>query len=459
MGEAVTEPVTAEGAAGVGGHTASSRCATFQDAGILAGLDMGRFDRPVRAELSRLRAAANIGRLRLLLPVLTLLHAASALVFGLARVTPVAAADAAVELWRRELLLANGAMAALAGALALLAWLGGGSRARPPREWTCLLAPLSSTLYVTYAALVSGIDQRVTGMLTAYIVAVFAVALFARIPAVLSLGCYGVGVLALWAALTAFQPSVPVRLSNLVNGVTVTALAWGLSLVLDRNFVRDFFHRRTIDVQRGELQTANDRLAESLEALQRVNAELVQEVRVRSAAERELARLATNDPLTDVPNRRRFLEIAEMERERAISVGGTLSLALLDVDHFKEINDAHGHAVGDEVLRAVAAGCAGAVGESDAVGRLGGDEFVLLLVGRDLAAAMAHSEELERSIRTLAVAAGDGTVAFTVSIGVTEVVALEPGAISRAMQRADDAMYQAKRAGRGRVLVGMPEIA
>ena len=230
----------------------------------------------------------------------------------------------------------------------------------------------------------------------------------------------------------------------------------GLSLVLDRNFVRDFFNRRTIDAQRGDLQFANDRLAESLEALQRANAELVQEVRVRAAAERELARLATNDPLTDVPNRRRFLEIVEMERERAVSVGGVLSLAMLDVDLFKGINDEHGHAVGDEVLRRVAARCGEALNGSDAVGRLGGDEFALLLVGADLKAAVSRAEVLEQGLRTLEALSRERGVTLTVSIGVTEVAAAERDAVSRALQRADEAMYQAKRAGRGRVLAKSP---
>jgi diguanylate cyclase (GGDEF)-like protein len=174
---------------------------------------------------------------------------------------------------------------------------------------------------------------------------------------------------------------------------------------------------------------------------------------VRAAAESELARLATTDPLTNVANRRRFFEVAAMETERALAVGGRIAVAMIDVDRFKAINDRHGHAVGDEVLRAVAARAAGSMRAGDTVGRLGGDEFALLLVGATLAEAVGVAERVTAAVAAVEVASRGGAVCPTVSVGVAEVRAGEADAVGAALAAADTALYDAKRRGRGRVEV------
>ncbi|MBI4914937.1 MAG: GGDEF domain-containing protein [Acidobacteria bacterium] len=404
------------------------------------------------AALCRERTSSSLARLRLLLPVLAVVHLGTAVVFTAARVPEAAADPAMLEAWHDGLRWASGTMSVVAGLLTMLVWIGAPRRGEP-RSWARSLPLASAFAYVLFAAWVTGIDQQVSSGLTAFMVAVFAVALFARLPVAASSAVYGTAWLALWVALVCFQPSPAVRLSNIVNGTTLAALGWGLSLVLDRGFVRDFVNRRTIEAQRHDLQLANERLGDSLAALQRANGELVQEVRVRTIAERELARLATNDPLTDVANRRRFLEIAELERQRAQTVGGRAAVAMLDVDHFKAINDRHGHAVGDEVLRAVAARCSAAMRTGDAVGRLGGDEFALLLVGATLADAVGVAERISTAVREWELTTREGPVNPSVSIGVAEVPAAGSDGIRVALDCADHALYEAKRSGRGRVAV------
>lgn len=401
------------------------------------------------------RLRGNLVRLRTLLPVLAVLHLAAAAAFTLVPF-PAGAGGTVVETWRTSLRWANGGMGLVSGALAVLVWAATAATGARVHRWLRRLPEAAAIGYLVYTALVAAIDHPVTGSLTAYMVAVFAVAFFARMPAPTSIACYGAGGITFWVLFSSLQDAGPLRLSALVNGTILTALGWGLSVVLERVFVRDFLNARTIAAQQGNLERANDRLAESLGALQRANAELVQEVRVRTFAERELARLATNDPLTDVANRRRFFEIAEREMERAVGTGGRLAVAMLDIDRFKPINDEHGHAIGDEVLRAVAARCTAAAREGDAVGRLGGDEFAILMVGADLAAAQGVAERIAVAVRGIEIRARNGAVRPSVSVGVSEVDLKEADAVSRSLERADAAMYRAKRENLGLVVASPP---
>jgi diguanylate cyclase (GGDEF)-like protein len=165
-----------------------------------------------------------------------------------------------------------------------------------------------------------------------------------------------------------------------------------------------------------------------------------------------VARLAQVDPLTGVLNRR-GLDLAFPEV--AMPAGGEdgivrpLSVAMADVDHFKEINDAHGHATGDEVLRKVAALVSGVLRAGDAVVRYGGEEFLLILPGVELARALVVAERARASAEGSHFFAGGSQLRVTLSIGVAE---RGPGERRDALiERADRAMYVAKQAGRNRV--------
>jgi len=163
----------------------------------------------------------------------------------------------------------------------------------------------------------------------------------------------------------------------------------------------------------------------------------------------EIERLAASDPLTGLPNRRMFDATLDRELARCRRNGTPLALALADVDHFKSVNDQHGHQVGDEVLRELSAALRGAVRQEDVVARYGGEEFVVLLPDADEAAALLVAERLRA-------AAGDvRRVPTTISIGVA---VLDPGAGGAGLvARADTALYKAKAAGRDRVELWRPE--
>lgn len=177
-----------------------------------------------------------------------------------------------------------------------------------------------------------------------------------------------------------------------------------------------------------------------------------QDIARRKALELELTRLATTDPLTGVANRRRLVQELELELARAERFGLPAAFLMVDVDHFKSVNDTHGHAVGDAVLRHLAELARRRLRGIDLFGRLGGEEFGILLPGTDGAGALQCAESLRRHVAESPLQTGTGAIPFTISIGLT---VFEPGddAPDRVLARADVALYRAKEGGRNRVEV------
>ncbi|MBA3596747.1 MAG: GGDEF domain-containing protein [Methylibium sp.] len=171
-----------------------------------------------------------------------------------------------------------------------------------------------------------------------------------------------------------------------------------------------------------------------------------------------LERQAKLDTLTGVANRRHFLETGNAEIRRASRFDHPMALLMLDIDHFKLINDTCGHLVGDRVIKAVADAAASELRHCDCLGRLGGEEFAVVLPETELAAAIAAAERLRETIAALQLSHGGQPLPVTVSIGVTALEAAgEP--LSSLLHRADTAMYRAKNAGRNRVEVGRGPLA
>jgi len=171
-----------------------------------------------------------------------------------------------------------------------------------------------------------------------------------------------------------------------------------------------------------------------------------------AAMQAELARLSCTDALTGLANRRRFEQTFEGAWRNSGRSGQTLSLLVVDADHFKRFNDRHGHAVGDEVLKGLAR-CllASAHRPGDLVARIGGEEFVLLLADTDAAGALRIARKVHEAVAALAVpSAGIGAGAITVSIGLATGHG-SPGEKAEALYRAADAaLYEAKAGGRNR---------
>lgn len=156
------------------------------------------------------------------------------------------------------------------------------------------------------------------------------------------------------------------------------------------------------------------------------------------------------DPLTGLRNRRAFEESAQLAVAEAARSNSPLTLLMMDLDHFKKLNDTWGHALGDRALRAFAGVLLTVTGSNDAVARLGGEEFAVLLPGRTARSAMAVAERLRATVEGLHLSEGEELVRFTVSVGLSSLRGGEL-TMEAMLRRADRALYQAKREGRNRV--------
>jgi len=159
--------------------------------------------------------------------------------------------------------------------------------------------------------------------------------------------------------------------------------------------------------------------------------------------------LAQRDELSGVANRRHFFELAMRSFRDSRQMGNALSAMMLDIDHFKNVNDRYGHASGDDVIRVVAQRISKVIGSGDIVGRYGGEEFALV-VQAPLLNAAELAERLREVISEAPVATASGPIEVTASVGVAEMAARDTD-LGRLLQRTDAALYEAKRAGRDRV--------
>ncbi len=183
----------------------------------------------------------------------------------------------------------------------------------------------------------------------------------------------------------------------------------------------------------------------------------IRDISDRKALQNQLELLASTDPLTGVCNRRRFFHNAEAELYRARRYDRPLVAALIDIDHFKRINDTHGHAAGDECLKALAHALANRLRRSDLFARFGGEEFVLLLPETQLGDGLRLCERLRQMIETLKIQIPGVAepIGYTVSIGVADLQH-EGDSLNQLLARADAALYKAKRDGRNQVAYGAP---
>ncbi len=188
----------------------------------------------------------------------------------------------------------------------------------------------------------------------------------------------------------------------------------------------------------------SDRRIKNLEILNQVEG---------SRKQAELYRqLAGTDSLTDLVNRRHFLEIAETAVQQVKINKNQLAIILLDIDHFKNVNDQYGHKIGDEVLTAVAASIKKSLRGGDVAGRYGGEEFVVLVSGASSDQCFMIGERICQAVAHQAIRIDHATVRVTVSLGLVSVDPDQVLALDELINRADQAMYMAKQQGRNRVV-------
>lgn len=208
-----------------------------------------------------------------------------------------------------------------------------------------------------------------------------------------------------------------------------------------------------LDVSRGliEMNQSYESMVRRLETLLAEKEELSQKLQLANA---ELQRLASTDALTGLPNKRSLELQLKRDLARADRDKTWLSLVMVDIDHFKKVNDTYGHAIGDQVLQAVAKGLARFQREGDLAGRYGGEEFLLVLPGSNMIGARIASERIRKSLEAMVVETEHGPLKVTASFGGTAVCGPGCSAMRDAVfAQADAALYEAKAAGRNRVVI------
>ncbi|WP_432735365.1 diguanylate cyclase [Maridesulfovibrio sp. FT414] len=176
---------------------------------------------------------------------------------------------------------------------------------------------------------------------------------------------------------------------------------------------------------------------------------IIEDISKRRKLEDDLRKLAETDELTGLRNRRSFMTAAGVEFERFSRYSSPLSLIMVDIDYFKQVNDTYGHAVGDTVLKEFAAICREQFRGVDVVGRIGGEEFAILLPSTGIEDALMVAERLRRACRRAMIYAGTERLQISASFGVS--CAVTDSDVKSLIRRADEALYRAKRNGRDRV--------
>lgn len=243
----------------------------------------------------------------------------------------------------------------------------------------------------------------------------------------------------LWFALSG--GSLQLQTSASVTALCIVGLT--LFLLMATNTA---FHRNR------KLQAIRSALGESEQALHHANSALQTQLQAIHVLQEKLSEQAHRDPLTGLYNRRYLDDTLARELARCQREGLPLSLMLIDLDHFKQINDTYGHLAGDEVLKQLAAMLSAQARTSDVVCRFGGEEFLLLLPNMTQAAALERAEQWRTEFAAHSIRFGEFRMQATLSIGVASYPGhgTTPQALTRS---ADDALYRAKTAGRNRVML------
>ena len=375
-----------------------------------------------RREDGLVQAAAHRHNLQVLVVatgVLLALNLLHVLVFALLRFD-----DPLRSAWAQQIAWAHGCMAMV---MAAAGWLARRARAgTEPVGAVRQLPEAVSALVVGWAVVLTVMDQAVSSSINPFINAAVGVSIVFLLRPKVALVLLVSGWCALAWALGWTTDNPALLATNRMNAASASALALMVSVLLWRRYVQTELLQRA--------------LADTNRQLERQRT--------------ELESLARRDSLTGLLNRREFVRQAELALAQAHRQGTALSLLMLDLDHFKNINDRFGHPAGDEVLQQVAGLMAAAVRQTDSVARFGGEEFVLLLPDTPAANAMHLAEKLRAQVADSPVPSVG--VAVTASIGLASMAPGQQVSLDVLLQQADQAMYQAKRQGRNQTVAAAP---
>ncbi len=245
-------------------------------------------------------------------------------------------------------------------------------------------------------------------------------------------------------------------LSNFIIFVSIIEIIlFSLLLAYRINLVRkESFESREqlLEQQKSESTRLFHTVAEKTKELNRAKKEIEEELRKKIELEKHLKHLASTDPMTELYNRRAFFDISDLEVSEAKSTKNELTCLVLDIDHFKNVNDTYGHDVGDTVITAVSKLIILNTRTKDHIGRIGGEEFAVLMPKTNAESAYQIADRLRENIskHTISIENHD-SIKITVSIGLSSLSNDANETIHTLLKRADTALYKAKRNGRNQV--------
>lgn len=284
----------------------------------------------------------------------------------------------------------------------------------------------------TIGVVIVTLDQLVTTNITPFFVICAIVALAFLLQPLASVAIYLVTYLLFYFSIAYTQYDPLVVASNRVNGITVVAIGIALSNILWQYYTKDFSQRNLIKQQ---------------------NTELVLEKKKLEETNAKLNRLVAYDSLTGLFNRREFEKIVnktllEMKRYQSNSC-----IMIIDIDHFKDVNDQFGHPVGDEILKVVSLLVKDELREIDSIARWGGEEFIILLHNTPAQDGICVAERIRSVIEKNKFLFDEHEIRITASIGVSELLYLDADWLNTAYRKADKALYKAKNSGRNQCVI------
>lgn len=370
------------------------------------------------ALVSREVALGNMRRLRWLLPILLALALLLLTVFSLEQ----ASGSPVQQAWQNAMVQLYSVVAACLLFLWAATWY---VLRRSAVGMTMEVVQVAAALgFLLVTGVLAVLDQWITPNISPYLLGCMSVSLMLLLPPATAVALFGIAYAVLFVGLGLTQVDALVLLSNRVNGLGATVLGLLLSIGKWRSNARYLLLQRELTARNARLEQQQD----------------------------ELVWMATRDALTGLYNRREFMRLAELELKRAQRFGGFTSAIVIDLDHFKGINDVHGHPAGDKVLSQVALCMLGGVRATDLVARIGGEEFMVLLPQTDIDAAAGLANKLRGLLRSAPLTISrDLQLSITASFGVGSLPGGNQGSVASLYAAADKALYDAKRLGRDRV--------
>ena len=293
------------------------------------------------------------------------------------------------------------------------------------RSWAGRWLPVFTVAAsIGFSVMITAVDQWVTPNITPFFIACIVSGLVIYLRPEVAAGLFFTAWLLFSTLLGMTQQNPEVLLSNRINGLSVCVIGFCISMLMWRKFT-------TIAVQKHQLEKAHSEL---------------------QLKQRELERLTRQDGLTGLFNRNTFVELSNNELRRSKRQGSSTTILLLDLDHFKRINDTWGHPAGDAVLRHVAQTMVSSVRSTDLVGRLGGEEFIVLLPHTSAEAGRKIAEKIRQRLEVSELRWEGARIAVTASIGLAGTSADENREFDSLYTEADKALYLAKQRGRNRVI-------